>query len=115
MTKQQCLRTLPKMDDLLRAIESEASDLPRNLIKSVIQEELGRHRESLAAGKLDCCNQEELLTCIRLELERQSRSHLRGVVNATGIIFHTNLGRARLAQECEMMLISVGCGYSNLE
>ncbi|TWH47259.1 L-seryl-tRNA(Sec) selenium transferase [Sporomusa sp. KB1] len=115
MTKQQCLRTLPKMDDLLRAIESEASDLPRNLIKSVIQEELGRYRESLVAGKRDYCNQEELLTGIRLELKRQSQPHLRGVVNATGVILHTNLGRARLSEECADMLASVGCRYSNLE
>lgn len=115
MINQQCLRTLPKVDDLLRAIESEADNLPRNLVKSVIQEELGRYRESLVGGKRDCCNQEELLTGIRLELKRQSQPHLRGVVNATGVILHTNLGRARLAEECARVLTGVGCRYSNLE
>jgi L-seryl-tRNA(Ser) seleniumtransferase len=115
MKMHQCLRSLPKMDDLLRTIENEAVDLPRNLVKSVMQEELGRYRESIVAGERDCCNQEELLAGIRQELERQSQPHLRGVVNATGVILHTNLGRARLSEGCVDMLTRVGCGYSNLE
>ncbi|HAK75282.1 MAG TPA: L-seryl-tRNA(Sec) selenium transferase, partial [Sporomusaceae bacterium] len=112
MTMHQCLRSLPKMDDLLRTIENEAVDLPRSLVKSVMQEELGRYRESIVAGERDCCNQEELLAGIRQELERQSQPHLRGVVNATGVILHTNLGRARLSEGCADMLTRVGCGYS---
>lgn len=115
MTNQQCLRTLPRMDDLLRRIESEAGDLPRKLVKAVIQEELGGYRKSLVAGKRDCCDQEELLTGIRLELKRQSQPHLRPVINATGIILHTNLGRACLDEECAKVLTGVGCRYSNLE
>ncbi|WP_371363703.1 L-seryl-tRNA(Sec) selenium transferase [Sporomusa rhizae] len=115
MTKQQRLRTLPKMDDLLRVIESQAGDLPRSLIKSVIQDELACYRERLLVGQQDCCDQEELLTGIRQEINRQSQPHLRGVINAAGVILHTNLGRARLSDECSAMLASVGCKYSNLE
>lgn len=115
MTKQQRLRTLPKMDDLLRVIESQAGDLPRSLIKSVIQDELASYRQRLLAGQQDCCDQQELLTGIWQELNRQSQPHLRGVINATGVILHTNLGRARLSDECSAMLASVGCKYSNLE
>lgn len=115
MTKQQRLRTLPKMDDLLQVIENQAGDLPRSLIKSVIQDELACYRQRLLTGAADRCDQEELLAGIRLELGRQSQPHLRGVINATGVILHTNLGRARLSDECQAMLAGVGCKYSNLE
>lgn len=115
MTIQERLRTLPKTDDLLRMIESEGSNQPHNLVKSVIQEELDRSRESLLAGISDECDREELLARIRLQLARKARPHLRGVVNATGVILHTNLGRARLTKECVELLTNVGCRYSNLE
>ena len=51
------------------------------------------------------------LTAARSLLERRSRPGLRRVLNGTGVVLHTNLGRAQLAREALDALVSVGAGW----
>jgi L-seryl-tRNA(Ser) seleniumtransferase len=65
--------------------------------------------------KGDAVNETDILGALSLWLEQTSRPYLRRVVNATGIILHTNLGRAPLAAAAIDAIAQTASGYSNLE
>src|SRR5206468_7934655 len=69
-------------------------------------------REALAAGE---AAEVDLLSAAREWLHAATRPSLRAVVNATGVIVHTNLGRAPLAPAAAAAAAEAGRGYSNLE
>ena len=55
------------------------------------------------------------IASLEAELEKQSQPSLRSVINATGVLLHTNLGRAPLSREALAAVESVSSGYSTLE
>ncbi|HET8549374.1 MAG TPA: L-seryl-tRNA(Sec) selenium transferase [Bryobacteraceae bacterium] len=91
------LRDLPSVDELLRQLEIDG--LPHNFVVRIVRRVLDEARAEIRAGReprpLEAAAREAL----------QVRSPLRRVINATGVILHTNLGRAPIAPG----------GYSNLE
>jgi L-seryl-tRNA(Ser) seleniumtransferase len=98
------LRDLPSVDELAR----EAGDpLAVDAARAVID----RAREEIQAG----ADPGDLAARLREELEDARRPRLRGVLNATGVVVHTNLGRAPLAEEALARVVEAGRGYSNLE
>jgi L-seryl-tRNA(Ser) seleniumtransferase len=98
------LRDLPSVDELARG-----SDDP--LAVSAARTVIDRARETIRAGS----EPGDLSLLLRAELEAARRPALRRVLNATGIIVHTNLGRAPLANQAVEHALSAGRGYSNLE
>src|SRR4051794_32304976 len=98
------LRDLPSVDELARAVgDPLAVDAARSV--------LARAREEIAAGG----EPEDLEERVRAELAAARAPQLRRVLNATGVIVHTNLGRAPLAEEALARVLEIGRGYSNLE
>ncbi|HEY2354514.1 MAG TPA: L-seryl-tRNA(Sec) selenium transferase, partial [Gaiellaceae bacterium] len=98
------LRDLPSVDELAR----EAGDpLAVDAARAVID----RAREEIQAG----ADPGDLAARLRDELTDARRPRLRGVLNATGVVIHTNLGRAPLAEEALARVVAAGRGYSNLE
>jgi L-seryl-tRNA(Ser) seleniumtransferase len=98
------LRDLPSVDELAR----EAGDpLAVDAARVVIE----RAREEIQAG----ADPGDLATRLREELADARRPRLRRVLNATGVIVHTNLGRAPLAEEAVDRITDAARGYSNLE
>jgi L-seryl-tRNA(Ser) seleniumtransferase len=98
------LRDLPSVDELARGIDDPlAIEAARNV--------LARAREEIAAD----VDPGDLAERVRAELAESRRPTLRRVLNATGVIVHTNLGRAPLAEEALDRVREVGRGYSNLE
>ena len=98
------LRDLPSVDELAR----EAGDpLAVDAARVVID----RAREEIQAG----ADPGDLAARLRDELADVRRPRLRGVLNATGVVIHTNLGRAPLAGEALARVVEAGRGYSNLE
>ena len=89
------LRHLPKMDVLLD--DDRLSDLPRSVARDVAREVLDVVRGQVRAGEVDA------LPDVADEVSRVTRELLRGrhrrVINATGVVLHTNLGRAPWADE----------------
>jgi L-seryl-tRNA(Ser) seleniumtransferase len=73
---------------------------------------IDERREAILSGE-DCGS--ELLGRARELLAEVARPSLRGVLNATGVIIHTNLGRAPLAANARAAVADAACGYSNLE
>ena len=118
---KEMLRSLPAVDELLRqeTLNDAVQTYPRTLVVRAIRKVLDRNRQAILKGQL-VLEQEEfdqvsLVNEILEELEYLASFTLRRVVNGTGIIVHTNLGRSLLCQDALDRLQLIGSGYSNLE
>jgi L-seryl-tRNA(Ser) seleniumtransferase len=114
-------RKLPSVDELLRA-PAIADLISREGQAAVTQSArvvLSRLREEIATGLLDAESLELALSAIASAVEREVRQSLsyslRNVINATGVVLHTNLGRAPLALSALDHIRGIATGYSNLE
>ena len=103
------LRDLPSVDELLR--DERLAAAPRPLAVAAARAALSRAREEIRAGD----DPGDLVERALGELERARAPRLRRVLNATGVVVHTNLGRAPLAEAALERVLEVGRGYSNLE
>ena len=110
------LRRLPSVDRLLKEplAQELARQFPRDAIVEAVRDTLGEARSDIKDG-LPIPPPAELLKRTRRRLEAAFRPSLRRVINATGVIIHTNLGRAPLSEEALQAVQSVAGGYSNLE
>jgi L-seryl-tRNA(Ser) seleniumtransferase len=105
------LRRLPQVDRLSGALpQDRASTLRVAAARRVI----ARATEAIMAGE-QSPSFEELVAAATAELELQSRRRLRPLINATGVLLHTNLGRAPLSAGALDAVREAGSGYSNLE
>lgn len=121
--RQQLLRKIPSVDEILS--RPEVNDLlkihPRHLVVEAIRKGLGRLREEilqkeeLPQTEDTLFSFENLYPLFQKEIEGQTRPRLRRVINATGVVIHTNLGRAPLHPSAIEHLIEVSKTYSNLE
>jgi len=121
--RQQLLRKIPSVDEILS--RSEMSDLlkthPRHLLVEAVRKGLGRLRkEILLKEELPQTGDalfsfENLYPLFQREIEVQTQPRLRRVINATGVVIHTNLGRAPLHPSAIQHLMEVSKSYSNLE
>ncbi|HET6497454.1 MAG TPA: L-seryl-tRNA(Sec) selenium transferase [Coriobacteriia bacterium] len=114
---QERLRQLPKVDDVLRHDEVTAlvADHPRAVVLEAVRETLGALRARLLATRDATYDEAALLADVRARVELRARRSLRTVINATGIIVHTNLGRSILSDEAAAAAAEVASGYSTLE
>jgi L-seryl-tRNA(Ser) seleniumtransferase len=103
------LRDLPSVDRLLA--DDALAAAPRHLAVAAARAGIERARGQIHAG----ADPGDVAALARDELERLRAFSLRRVVNATGVIVHTNLGRAPLALSALERVQEVGAGYSNLE
>ena len=110
------LRKLPGVDRLLQegAVQALAEEYGHDLTVETIRQALDLARQTIMAGQ-DCPSTDELVEMMRLNLEARSRPTLRPVINATGVIIHTNLGRAPLSTEARAAMELAARGYTNLE
>jgi L-seryl-tRNA(Ser) seleniumtransferase len=114
-------RKLPSVDELLHRpdlaaiVASEGSSSVTDAARVV----LTRLRAEIAAARLDAAAVDLALSGISGAIEHQVRKSLtyslRPVINATGVILHTNLGRAPIAESALEHLRNAASGYSNLE
>jgi L-seryl-tRNA(Ser) seleniumtransferase len=110
------LRNLPSVDKVLtdERLRRSAESYPHDLLVSVIRKQLEQERLSIVAGK-PCASLDAIVAAVLARLETLVQPSLRRLVNASGVILHTNLGRAPLSQEALAAMDSVSRGYSNLE
>src|SRR5579859_4208988 len=114
-------RKLPSVDELLRlpALSKLAAREGVPAMTSAARSVLGRLRDEIENGNLDAAQLELAITGIASAVERELASQvstsLRAVVNATGVILHTNLGRAPLADSVLSHIAATAGGYTNLE
>jgi L-seryl-tRNA(Ser) seleniumtransferase len=114
--KQEELRRLPSVDRLLQegAVAALVDRWNHDLTVEAIRETLDAARRAIQEGAA-CPSAEALAQQVADRLDRRLRPTLRPVINATGVIVHTNLGRAPLSAEARAAMDAVTVGYSNLE
>jgi len=118
---RQLLRQLPKVDELIDHFRQQAvgQETPRRVLTQVIRQELEETRQRLLALPSPevpaAFDQAALLRQIATHLEESRRPRLIPLINASGVIIHTNLGRSPLAEAAIEQIVKVARHYSNLE
>ncbi len=115
-TDQNVLRRLPPVQLLLEAAASLCATYGRSATADALRLTLERVRGQIKVGFVGAVpDQAALLARAGEILAERQQPVLRRVINATGIVLHTNLGRAPLAEEALAAVAAVASGYSNLE
>jgi L-seryl-tRNA(Ser) seleniumtransferase len=120
-TKSEIYRELPSVDELLRTpdVAALAADNGLAAVTNAARAVLARLRQEISSGLLDRAALQTALGGVKQAIEEQLRQalaySLRPVVNATGVILHTNLGRAPLAEAALDRIRETSGQYSNLE
>ena len=111
------LRQIPAVNELLgrTALRDLQAHAGRRLVVESTRRVLRRLRDRIVEGSLSSVSLEALEQEIVIETEAAARFSLRAVINASGVVLHTNLGRAPLAREALEHLGEVSTCYSNLE
>ena len=120
MNKNLLYRSIPKVDVLLEdeGIQNAIEEHGRENVMEIIREEMDALRafigicddEETALGKIESLSEQ-----ILKQVEKVNTPNMRMVINGTGTILHTNLGRAPISQEHMAKLANIVTGYSNLE
>jgi L-seryl-tRNA(Ser) seleniumtransferase len=119
--KSELFRRLPSVDELLRTPGATTLAVQHGTatVTDAARAVVARLRDEIASGLLDAAALELALEGIDHAIERELRAalrhSLRTVINATGVILHTNMGRAPVAAEALQHIRETAAGYSNLE
>ena len=118
--RQALFRKIPSVDVLLAhpQIEIALSGQPRVLVIRAIHEVLETLRVAIqeeAPVTEEALETDVIVQDVLVQMDRLSMPSLRNVVNATGVVVHTNLGRSLLADRVLAKFNSLAGGYSNLE
>ncbi|OGP73407.1 MAG: L-seryl-tRNA(Sec) selenium transferase [Deltaproteobacteria bacterium RBG_16_49_23] len=121
--RQQVLRKIPSVDEILsrEEIVGLLRVHPRAVVVEAIRKGLGRlrkkvlHQEDLSGCEETLFSFENLFPLFQKEIDLQVQPRLCRVINATGIVIHTNLGRAPLHPLALKQIVEVAKAYSNLE
>ncbi len=112
------LRQIPKVDSILESAGwvSLVSACPESIAKDVLREHLDSLRLDIREGRMDSVPSiDEIVTAVGIRAAALIEPGLKRVINATGVIIHTNLGRSLLARRAVNAIMRVAMGYSNLE
>ncbi len=116
------LRNLPSVEKLLRSEPlqafARAENLPHELLVEFSRQTLDEVRGQIRRGEVigpDSVSVETLAEQVIARAGQTLEGSLREVINATGVILHTNLGRAPLSQEATAAVARVSQAYNNLE
>jgi L-seryl-tRNA(Ser) seleniumtransferase len=111
-------RNLPSVDHILAREDvrrlAERHGYPRSLLVSLARESLENARLVIASGS-PAPSLDEIVRTIESRLQELNTPMLRPVINASGVLLHTNLGRAPLSKEAAGALSEIAGSYSNLE
>ena len=110
-------RALPSVEQVLQTepLRSAAEQATRTRAVEAARQALDRCRAAIFAGNGAAPAVEEIATRAASALQESERMSLGPVINATGVVIHTNLGRAPLPFEALEAIDSAASGYSNLE
>ncbi|MBP2663068.1 MAG: selA [Firmicutes bacterium] len=111
------LRALPAIERLLSvmAADPEIEHYPRELVTACLRQVVTSARDALREGNDSVASQAALIIQAKSLLKKHTQPSLRRVINATGVVLHTNLGRAPLSQRARDCVTGIMEGYSTLE
>lgn len=115
--QKDILRSLPAMDELLEheKIRPFSLEIGRDTVKFFLGRIMERIRKDVLSGELEEVDMELILRRADSELSPVCKKSLRRVINATGVVVHTNLGRSCLSDDAVDAVKEVASGYSTLE
>ena len=117
MDTNELLRTLPKTDDVLATpqLAETLAAHPRAIVLDAVRGAIDDARARLLAGEVFEPSAADIAQDAVARAALAARPSLRRVINATGIIVHTNLGRSVLSEAAAAAVQEVAAGYSTLE
>ena len=115
--KNTKLSNLPSVDEILKSADGQEwlRQFQRKIVLKAVREVIATRRSEILAGRATDLSPAILSAEINDNILRLSSFSLLPLINATGIVIHTNLGRAVLSDKVLHNVIAVGRGYSNLE
>ncbi len=115
--KRSLLRNLPSVDQIIKneLIEERLKEYPRAFGLMAARKVIDDNRERIRSGAQAKVDTEDIIREVLSSLDVLLSPNLRPVINATGIVIHTNLGRAPLPKDVLQNVMKVAEGYSNLE
>jgi L-seryl-tRNA(Ser) seleniumtransferase len=113
---QEQLRLLPSVGELLHSSSGQqlVQQYSRSMALRAVRASIAQARAQIRQGA-QCPSSDELLLAVEHMLKESQRPNLQPVINATGVIINTNLGRSPLSQEALQAVQRVAGGYTNLE
>ncbi|MCS5421123.1 MULTISPECIES: L-seryl-tRNA(Sec) selenium transferase [Psychrilyobacter] len=120
---KKLLSNLPKVDEFLisEKLEEYKDSVPYNILIKSIREGIAFYREEILNNRLADTEMEkedlkmEITNKIIKLIESKNQLNLRRVINATGTIIHTNLGRSKLMESSVENIVNIASNYNNLE
>ena len=111
------LRALPSVDEVLSrpAVRALEVRVGRAAVKAAVRQAIAAARERILSGAVNGSSELVPDQDVLSRAQREAAPRLRRVINATGVVLHTNLGRAPLHPEALARVVEVASGYSNLE
>lgn len=111
------LRSLPKVDELLKekAIECLLENSMRIIVIDSLRETIETYRKSILNSEIESLTKEDLIIDAIKLVNMKNMPKLRKVINATGTVIHTNLGRSLLSKSAIKQVVNVVENYNNLE
>lgn len=116
----ELLRKLPKVDELLQeeSIVRITCTMPRRQALKAVRAALENLRQRIlqdASFDAALLQRHRIVEAVALEIACSKKRSLRRVINGTGVVLHTNLGRAKLSRVAAAAAMEAACGYSTLE
>ena len=123
MNKKELFKMLPSVDEVLsqKEIEELIEKYPRSIVLESIREVIDKNRQTIVAIKTEEEAEKFSLTIEKVieETERKARDNyalsLKKVINGTGTVLHTNLGRSLISEKIKDEIWTAASRYSNLE
>lgn len=116
--KYRLLRCLPKVDECIGLLTHDPEvDAPQKIIKAVVQTVIDKEREIILGGQHheEERSWPEWASIFKTNIAKKMQPKFKRVINGTGVVIHTNLGRSILSQAATDRLAQAGGYYSNLE
>ena len=117
MDKNEILRELPQVDEILKSKELAlvVENIPHDFLVNCMREVIIDTRANVLNGITKSIDKNEIIKNVISKVSKKSKHSLRKVINATGTVLHTNLGRAVVSKAATEAMIQVAYNYSNLE
>ncbi len=109
------LKALPSVDDLLKVFPPENYPLPRRQLLAAVRAVLAEARKTLLAGEAIATPEKWVRETVKAQLAELAQPNLRPVLNGTGVVLHTGLGRAPLGNDIIDRAACATAGNANLE
>jgi len=107
------LRAIPKVDKILEI--EDFKEYNQKLLAKITKDKIKKLRADLLSQKVEIVVMESLIKDIDISYKKVFAPSLKPLINATGVILHTNMGRSLIDEEILKRAMPVICNYSNLE